>query len=143
MPSIEKTINGFYFEFEEQDGAIILVTAFAAPVKPELALDPATEQDRMEALQNMCHSLARVPEYVVYFGGPGPVAAQGTEFVATGIRGSVSRKSRARITLEEVVTLIGKNLTSLQENGGRLVTRHKTAGSQSRGQEPSIPTRWP
>ena len=111
MPVAEKTIGDYYFEFDEQDYTTILVVAFVTSRKPDAKTEPtAHEKERIQILENMFHNLSELPRYVVYFGGPGPVRAQGTDFLATAIRGAISRKDRSRPTLEEVIDLIGNNL---------------------------------
>jgi hypothetical protein len=111
LPLVEKAVNEYYFEFAEQEGATILVSAFVTPSKPTASSEPmANEQERIQALQNMFQKLSGIPDYVVYFGNPEGMRAQGTAVLVSGIRGAISRKSRARITIEEVEDLIGKNL---------------------------------
>ena len=111
MPIEEKTINDYYFEFDEQDYTTILVVAFVTSAKPDAKTKPtADEKDRIEVLESMFHDLSELPRYVVYFGNPGPVKAQGTDFLATAIRGAISRRDRSRPTFEEVIDLIANNL---------------------------------
>lgn len=112
MLPIEKTINGYYFEFGEQDGATILVEAFVTSTKPNATGNQLTnEKARIEALQNMFRNLSGLPGYIVFCGDPGKVMAHGTDFLATAVRGAVSRRDRSRITVEEVMGLVGNNLT--------------------------------
>jgi hypothetical protein len=111
MPIVERVINDYYFEFDEQDYTTILVVAYVTSRKPDA--DPkatAEEKDRVQVLDTMFHNLSRLPRYVVYFGNPAPVKAQGSDYVAMAIRGAISRKDRSRPTFDEISSLIADNL---------------------------------
>lgn len=112
MPLIEKVIGGFYFEIGEiLERDSFGVAAFVTATKPSILSNPiANEAARIRTLNVMFDRLGRLRDYQVEVEAAGPLKAQGTSFLVSGIRANVSRKDGSRITSEDVVRLVEQGL---------------------------------
>jgi hypothetical protein len=116
-PLIEKIIGDFYFEFAQYNDTTILACGFVSPSKPNITTNPVqNERSRIEALQNMFRKLSVLPAYAVRLENPEPIKAQGSDFLVTALRVTVSKRDNSRITVEEVAKLIDENLPDLSLN---------------------------
>ena len=112
LPLIEKVIGGFYFEIGEiPERDSFGVAAFVTATKPSILSNPvANEAARIRMLNVMFARLGRLRDYKVEVEAAGPLKAQGTSFLVSGIRAYVSKRDGARLTCEDVVRLVEQGL---------------------------------
>ena len=112
LPLIEKVIGNFYFEIGEIPGtSIFRVAAFVTATKPSITSKPvANEADRIRTLSEMFDRLRRLKDYKVEVEAKGPLTAQGSSILVSGIRANVSRRDGSRLTCEDVVRLVEQGL---------------------------------
>lgn len=109
-PLTPMVLGDFYFEIGAIEN-VVRVAAFVTPNKPNLMSKPIpNEAVRMKRLMKLFVDLSHLRDYKVETEPVGMLLAQSTSVDVPGIRINISRKDKVKITTDEVVELIKKNI---------------------------------